>query len=186
MGTLLGVAGLTVLLWPALHRAGGPDRTSILGFLILLAAGLAFAVGSVVSRRFHFRVDTFVATAWQIGAAGVVNLGIATAGGCFRTAVWTRSGLASIAYLSVFGSVVGLTAFTHLLKHVPVTKVSTYAFVNPVIAVLIGVATLHERLAPAELAGMLLIIAAVATVILSRTKSAPPPSDPMLEIPIEE
>ncbi len=195
IGTLLGAAGMFVLLWPALQLGetvsagrhfGGPDVQRLLGFLILVVAALAFAAGSVVSRRFHFRVDAFVATAWQIGAAGVLNLGIATAGGCFRTAHWTRSGLLAILYLSTFGSVVGLTAYTYLLKHVPVTKVSTYAFVNPVIAVLIGVTTLHERLAPAELAGMLLIIAAVASVILSRTKKAPPPTDPMLEVPIEE
>ena len=162
------------------------DRRSLLGFLILTAAALAFAVGSVVSRRFHFKVDTFVATAWQIGSAGVVNLTIATAGGNFRTAHWTRAGLISIAYLSVFGSVVGLTAYTYLLKHVPVTKVSTYAFVNPVIAVLIGFIALHEHLAPAEILGMVIILISVATVILSRTKAAPMPSDPLLEVPIEE
>jgi drug/metabolite transporter (DMT)-like permease len=187
LGTLLGAVGMVVLLWPALHRAAGsPDRRSLLGFLILTAAAIAFAAGSVLSRRFHFQVDTFVATAWQIGAAGIVNLTIATAGGCFQTAHWTRSGLLAILYLSTIGSVVGLTAYTYLLKHVPVTKVSTYAFVNPVIAVLIGVVTLHERLAPAELAGMVVILIAVATVILSRTKPAPPPTDPMLELPIEE
>ena len=186
LGTLLGAVGMFVLLWPALHRAGGsPDRRSLLGFLILTAAAIAFAIGSVLSRRFHFEVDTFVATAWQIGAAGIVNLTIATAGGCFQTAHWTRSGLLAILYLSTIGSVVGLTAYTYLLKHVPVTKVSTYAFVNPVIAVLIGVVTLHERLAPAELAGMVVILIAVATVILSRTKAAPP-TNPMLELPIEE
>jgi drug/metabolite transporter (DMT)-like permease len=186
-GTLLGAVGMFVLLWPALHRAGGsPDRSSLFGFLILTVAALAFASGSVLSRRFNFKVDTFVATAWQIGAAGLLNLTIATAGGCFSTAHWTRSGVLAILYLSTFGSVVGLTAYTYLLKHVPVTKVSTYAFVNPVIAVLIGVVTLHERLAPAELAGMVVILIAVATVILSRTKSAPPPTDPMLEVPIEE
>ena len=191
LGTLLGAAGMFVLLWPALHRASGTassgsDRRSLAGFAILVVAALAFAFGSVLSRRFHFRVDTFVATAWQIGAAVVVNLTIATAGGCFRTAHWTRSGLLAILYLSTFGSVVGLTAYTYLLKHVPVTKVSTYAFVNPVIAVLIGVATLHERLAPAELGGMIIILISVATVILSRTKPSTIPTDPMLELPIEE
>jgi drug/metabolite transporter (DMT)-like permease len=72
------------------------------------------------------------------------------------------------------------------VQHVAITKVSTYAFVNPVIAVLIGAALFHERLAPAELAGTVLIIAAVATVILSRTNTAPIPSDPMQELPIEE
>jgi drug/metabolite transporter (DMT)-like permease len=187
LGTLLGAVGMFVLLWPALHRAGGaPDRRSLLGFLILTAAALAFASGSVLSRRFHFRVDTFVATAWQIGAAGVLNLTIATLGGCFRTAHWTRAGVLSILYLSTFGSVVGLTAYTYLLQHVPVTKVSTYAFVNPVIAVLIGVATLHEHLAPPEVLGMFIILIAVATVILSRSKPPSTPTDPMLEVPIEE
>ena len=81
---------------------------------------------------------------------------------------------------------VGLTAYVYLLKHVPVTKVSTYAFVNPVIAVLLGVALFHERLAPAEILGSVIILCAVATVILSRTKAAPPPTDPLLECAIEE
>ncbi len=187
LGTLLGAVGMFVLLWPALHRAGGaPDRRSLLGFLILTAAALAFASGSVLSRRFHFKVDTFVATAWQIGAAGFLNLAIATFGGCFHTAHWTRAGILSIIYLSTFGSVIGLTAYTYLLQHVPVTKVSTYAFVNPVIAVLIGVVALGERLAPAEVAGMVIILISVATVILSRTKTSPMPSDPLLEVPVEE
>jgi len=90
----------------------------------------------------------------------------------------------AIVYLSTIGSVVGLTAFTYLLKHVAVTKVATYAFVNPVIAVLIGVATLHERLAGPEVVGMVLILCAVALVILSRTRQAS--TDPMQEFPIEE
>jgi drug/metabolite transporter (DMT)-like permease len=174
LGTLLGAAGMLVLVGPSLHRAGGAaDRRSLLGFLILLGAALAFASGSVLQRRFHFQVDSFVATAWQIGFAGLTNIAIAAGGGCFQTAHWTRHGVLSIIYLSVIGSVVGLTAYTYLLQHVPVTKVSTYAFVNPVIAVLIGVAAFHERLAPVELAGMVLILCAVAMVILSRTKAAP-------------
>jgi drug/metabolite transporter (DMT)-like permease len=184
LGTLLGAVGMFALVWPSLHRAA--DRRGVAGFVILVLAALSLAVGSVLSRRFHFRVDTFAATTWQIGAASAVNLTIAVAGGNFQTAQWTSGGILAVLYLATFGSVVGLTAYVYLLKHVPVTKVSTYAFVNPVIAVLIGVVTLHERLAPAELAGMVIILIAVATVILSRPKSAPPPTDPMLELPIEE
>jgi drug/metabolite transporter (DMT)-like permease len=183
IGTLLGVLGMLVLLWPTLHRGkAAADQRSLLGFVILLVAALAFATGSVVSRRFHFQVDTFVATAWQIGCAGMANLAIATVGGTFRTAHWTLDGLLAIAFLSIVGSVVGLTAYTYLLQHVPVTKVSTYAFVNPVIAVLIGVAAFHERLAIPEIAGMILILLAVATVIVSRTTPAPAPTEPMLEV----
>ncbi|MGP8260318.1 MAG: EamA family transporter [Acidobacteriaceae bacterium] len=188
LGTLLGVIGMLALLWPTLHRSGntGPSQRSLFGFVLLLGAALAFASGSVLSRRFRFRVDTFVATFWQIAAAGLVNLIISIAAGCFRTALWTRGGILAIAYLAAFGSVVGLTAYTYLLKHVPVTKVSTYAFVNPIVAILIGAALFHERLAPTELAGTVLILFAVATVILSRTKSTPVSADPILEFPIEE
>src|SRR6266702_364266 len=192
LGTLLGAIGMLALLWPSLHRAAGsgsdsgPDSRSVAGFVILVGAALAFAVGSVLSRRFHFKVDTFAATTWQIGAASVVNLAIAIAAGNFQTAQWTTAGILSVLYLATFGSVVGLTAYVYLLKHVPVTKVSTYAFVNPVIAVLIGVVTLHERLAPAEVLGMIIILISVATVILSRTKRAPIPADATQEVPVEE
>jgi drug/metabolite transporter (DMT)-like permease len=189
LGTLFGALGMLVLLWPTLHRTlngSNANQRSLFGFVLLLGAALAFAIGSVLSRRFRFRVDTFVATAWQIGAACVVNLTLATAGGCFRTAVWTRSGILAIVFLAVFGTVVALSAYTYLIQHVPVTKVSTYAFVNPIVAILIGAALFHERLELTELAGTVLIIAAVATVILSRTKTTPVPTDPMLEFPIEE
>lgn len=187
-GTMLGGIGMAALLWPALHHSGGAatGHRTIFGFVILIVAAFATAVASVASRRFRFQVDTLVATTWQIGAAGLINLAISAGGGCFRTAHWTTGGMLAIGYLSIFGSVVGLTAYTYLLQHVPVTKVATYAFVNPVVAVLIGVVLFRERLAHAEILGMLLIIAAVATVIFSRTKSAPPPSDPLLELPIEE
>ena len=187
LGTLLGAIGMFALLWPALHSAkASPDHRSLAGFIILVVAALAFAVGSVLSRRFRFKVDTFAATTWQIGAASVVNLTIAIAAGNFQTADWDTAGVLSVVYLAIFGSVVGLTAYVYLLKHVPVTKVSTYAFVNPVIAVLLGVAIFHERLAPAEILGMVIILFAVATVILSRTKPAPIPADATQEVPIEE
>jgi len=186
LGTLLGGIGMFALLWPSLRTTSGHRSGSLAGFVILFLAALSFAIGSVLSRRFRFRVDTFAATTWQIGAASVVNLAIAIAAGSFRTAQWTTTGVISTLYLAVFGSVVGLTAYVYLLKHVPVTKVSTYAFVNPVIAVLLGVAMFHERLAPAEIVGSIVILCAVATVILSRTKPAPPPTDPMLVLPIEE
>jgi len=170
LGTLLGCIGMFALLWPSLHSATGLKRQNLFAFAMLVMAALAFSVGSVLSRRFRLQVDTFVSTAWQIGSAGILNMTIAIGGGTLRTAHFTRAGMAAIVYLSVFGSIVTLTAYTYLLKNVPVTKVSTYAFVNPIVAVLLGVFTLHERLAPAEITGMFMIIAAVATVILSRTK----------------
>jgi drug/metabolite transporter (DMT)-like permease len=172
-GTILGTFGIAVLVWPSLHvgKANGVAGVSsrpLLGVLVLLGAALAFAIGSVLSRRFRFTADTFVATGWQVAAAGIFNAMIAVGSGGLHRAVWTWTGFGAIVYLSIFGSLFGLVAFTYLLQHVAVTKVSTYAFVNPVIAVLLGVLFLHERLAKTEIAGMGVIVCAVAMVVYSR------------------
>ena len=171
-GTLLGTLGIGVLVWPSLHAAhagtSAAGSRTMLGVVVLLGAALAFAIGSVLSRRFHFTADTFVATGWQIGAAGIFNATLAFATGGWHRAVWTWPGFGSIVYLSIFGSLFGLVAFTYLLQNVAVTKVSTYAFVNPVIAVLLGVLLLHERLVKTEIAGMAVIVCAVAMVVYSR------------------
>ena len=171
-GTLLGTGGIAVLVWPSLHGRHAGYSRPLLGMLVLLTAAFSFGVGSVLSRRFHFRSDTLVATGWQIGAAGCFNATVALLSGGYRRAHWTMHGVEAIVYLSVFGSIFGLVAFTYLLQNVAVTKVATYAFVNPVIAVLIGVVLLHEHLAKTEIAGMSIIVCAVALVVLSRTGGA--------------
>ena len=172
MGTLLGTVGIGVLVWPSLRAAHGGGGASgshaLLGVVVLMAAALAAALAAVLSRRFRFTSDSFVATGWQIGAAGIFNATVATATGGWHRAVWTLPGLGSILYLSVFGSLFGLVAYTYLLQNVEVTKVSTYAFVNPVIAVLLGVFVLHEHLVKTEIAGMAVIVCGVAMVIYSR------------------
>ena len=189
VGVGLATAGMVALVWPAFHTeaaalhpgdaalgqgvfAGGhgipAGGRQMFAYGLLLVAAFAFAVGAVLSRRFAFTRDSFVVTTWEIGAAGVVNVLIATVGGTLHTAVWTRAGLGAIVYLSVFGSLVGLTSLSYLLAHVPVTKVTTYAFVNPVVAVLLGVVLLGERLSGAEVVGMATIVVAVALVIFSK------------------
>ena len=170
-GTLLGTLGIGVLVWPSLHAVHGgvaAGSHALLGVVILLGAALAFAVGSVLSRRFHFTADTFVATGWQIGAAGIFNAAFAFSTGSWHRAVWTWSGFGAILYLAIFGSIFGLVALTFLLQNVAVTKVSTYAFVNPIVAVLLGVLLLHEHLVKTEIAGMAVIVCAVAMVVYSR------------------
>jgi drug/metabolite transporter (DMT)-like permease len=169
IGTLLGTVGIGVLVWPSLHGGSGAQHARTgLGVVVVLMAALSFGVGSVLSRRFRFRADTFVATGWQIGSAGILNAAIAVGSGGLHRAVWTWQGVSAVVYLSIFGSIFGLVAFTYLLQNVAVTKVSTYAFVNPVIAVLIGVLLLHERLTKTEVGGMAVVVCAVAMVVYSR------------------
>ncbi len=173
VGTLLGAAGMCVLVWPSLHQAAGTQHGSrLLGVCILLFAAFAFAVGSVTSRRFNFQTDTLVATGWQLAVAGLFNALFMLGSGGLRHSVWTTRGVAAVVYLAVFGSLFGLVAFTYLLKNVAVTKIAPYAFVNPMIAVLLGALLFGERLVSAELVGMAIIVAGVAMVIFSRTVRA--------------
>ena len=169
-GTLLGTAGIATLVWPSLHGAGGDEYVHpVAGLWVLLGAALSFGVGSVLSRRFRFQTDSLLATGWQLGAATLFNGTLALMTGSLRRAQWTWQGTAAVLYLAVFGSLFGLVAFTYLLKNVAVTKVATYAFVNPVIAVLLGVLLLHERLVSTELIGMAVVVCGVAMVVLSRS-----------------
>jgi len=175
LGTLLGVAGLAVLVLPSIraefaHKGIVGYSNPTLGVLVLIGAAIAFAAGSVFSRRCRFQADTLVATGWQIGSAGLFNLCVALLTGGFHRAVWSWQGATAIVYLSIFGSLFGLVAFTYLLQNVAVTKVSTYAFVNPVIAVLLGFLILQERMARIQLLGMGIIVVGVALVVLSRGK----------------
>jgi drug/metabolite transporter (DMT)-like permease len=147
---------------------------------VIFGAAVAFAIAAVLSRRFHFKADTLVATGWQIGAAAIFNWTLALGSGVIHRAVWTWRGVEAIVYLSIFGSIFGLVAFTYLLKNVAVTKVSTYAFVNPAIAVLLGILVLHERPAPAELAGMAIIVCGVAMVVYSKPGAKPKDDEDLL------
>jgi drug/metabolite transporter (DMT)-like permease len=175
-GTLLGTAGIAALALPSIraehaHQGIVGYSRPALGVLVLLGSALSFALGSVFSRRCRFKADTFVATGWQIGGAGLFNLCFALATGAFHRGVWTWQGTAAIVYLAIFGTLFGLVAFTYLLQNVAVTKVSTYAFVNPVIAVLLGFLILQERMARVQMLGMGIIVCGVAMVVLSRGKS---------------
>lgn len=183
-GTLLGTGGIVVLVWPSLHRhaplPGGSHP--LLGVVVLLGAAFCFALGAVLSRRFRFRANALVVTAWELGAATLCNWMVTLGSGGLHRSVWTWHGAESIVYLAICGSLFGLVAFTYLLQHVSVSKVATYAFVNPVIAVLLGIFLLHERLSRTELGGMAVILCAVAMVVYSRVERG---ERALLEVPMD-
>jgi drug/metabolite transporter (DMT)-like permease len=170
-GLVLGFAGLGVLLWPSLRHGISGQSSQTLAGGVLLGGSLVWAVGSLLSRRTKLPINTLVAAGWQMFFAGIANATLSTVLGDGSRAHWTRPAAWSIAYLVTFGSWVGYTAYIWLLKHVPVGKVATYAYVNPIVAVLLGFLLLGERLAPTEYAGMLLVVVAVALVTSSQVKS---------------
>ena len=169
-GLLLGIAGLVVLLWPKLADIRALGWMQFLASVSLLFGALSWAFGSVLSKMWKSAVDPLVATGWQGTFAGVANLLIALSLGQHHTVIWTARGLGAVAYLVVFGSWIGYTSYIYLLEHVPTSKVSTYAYVNPVVAVFLGWLILHERVDHFILLGSTIIIAAVVLVTSAKVE----------------
>ena len=151
-GLFLGILGLFILVWPQL-RAGRMGHREFTASLSLIGGSFSWALGSVLSKRWQSGMDVFSSTAWQVTAAGAGNFIFALLVGDQSRVVWTARGVSAITYLVVCGSWIGYTAYIYLLKHVPTSKVSTYAYVNPVAAVFLGWLILHERVDRFILAG---------------------------------
>jgi len=171
MGIALGVVGIAVLVWPRLTHREALGMMQLLGSLTLLFSSLSWAFGSVLSRSWKMKVDPIVATGWQVLFAGFTHGVLVLLTGQYHKAVFNRRGVLAVLYLIVFGSWVGYTAYIWLLKHVAAPKVSTYAYVNPIVAVILGVLVLHERLDGFMLAGSVVIIAAVVLVTTAKVHS---------------
>ncbi len=136
------------------------------GLLILVSPGLL-----------EVKTSAFVAAGWEMLFAGIFNVAILLVTGEGHHQHWSAQGFWSVTWLVVFGSLVGYTAYIYLLEHVPVAKVATYAYVNPVVAVILGALLLQERLVPIEYAGMAAILAAVYLVTSSKLKSGAPAAE---------
>jgi drug/metabolite transporter (DMT)-like permease len=169
VGLFLGIVGLFVLVWPDL-QAGSMGRRELWASVSLTAGAFSWALGSVLSKRWQSGMDVFSSTGWQIVAAGVGNLIFALFNGDLSRVVWTARGLGAVAYLVVCGSWIGYTAYIWLLEHVPTPKVSTYAYVNPVVAVFLGWLILHERVDRFILAGSAIVVLSVILVTSAKVK----------------
>lgn len=187
-GLLLGIAGIVVLLWPKLREMSSSplDRRVLLAALTLPLGSLAWALGSALSKRWQQNIDAFSATGWQMTIAGALNLCMAFALGDPARAQWTASGIGAIAYLIVFGSWVGYSAYIWLLQNVPMPKVATYAYVNPVVAVFLGWLLANETVDRYILAGSVIIVGAVALVTSAKVRSKAGAAVEAAELPAVE
>ncbi len=186
-GTVLGLGGLLLLLAPVLRNglvptAGGAaareaDHALTMGTTILGVAILAWVAGSLLAGRWPSKIDPMLASAWQMSMAGAVNVMIGTAAGGWRSAHWTPGLGTALLWLTVFGSLVGYSAYTYLLARVPVAKVATYAYVNPIVAVGLSAMFLHESLHGSQWAAMAVILMAVAIVTASRAAKKVPAAE---------
>lgn len=166
-GVLVGFAGVAVLF----HPEGGATWWGI-ALTGLSAVGWAF--GTYLSSRLPLPRDAFVATTFEMVAGGLILLPFGLAE---RPDPGSFSGasLAAFAYLVLVGSLVGFTAYVWLLHHAPLGTVSTYAYVNPVVAIALGVLFLDERITWRVAVGAAIVLASVAVVVRRESEAAVEP-----------
>ncbi len=163
------VSGLVVgLIGVGLLSGSASGAVSAAGVVICLCAAASWALGTLLSRRLATPASPALGSSMQMLTAGAVLLTVAAASGEFGSfhpaAVSVRSWLA-LGYLIGIGSIVAFSAYLIAVRKLPTATVATYAYVNPVIAVLLGSTVLGERLTPSILAGGALIVAAVVLVV---------------------
>ena len=183
-GLVVGLVGVAILLLPST----GLDAFDPVGIGILVLATVSWAAGSLYARRGPLPPSQLLGTGMQQFAGGLLLLvaGVAIGEiGRFDPAAVTTSSLLGLAFLIVFGSLLAFTAYGWLLNHVAVTTVATYAYVNPVVAVVLGFAFRGETLTPRSLLAAGLIIGAVVAMVSGRPRDAeetgPSPDSATLE-----
>lgn len=170
---LLGLCGLAVLIGPEEIIGGG--RIHTLGAFALIAATLLWSFGSLFSRRAHLPSSPMMTVSIEMMAGGGLLLILAVFTGDWHSVQWSavsQKSILAIIYLCVFGSLLGFTAYIWLLKHVAPNKVATYAYVNPIVAVLLGALMGGEELTVRTLVSAGIIILAVVLMTIKRTTTA--------------
>lgn len=178
LGVVIGFIGVSVLVVPR----GIDGSVALVGLVFLLLSPVSWSIGTYFSKRVALPADALASTAAQmlVGGAALTVTGVLLGElGLVQPEKFSFDSLLALGYLIVFGSVLAYTAYTWLLQHAPVSRVATYAFVNPVVAIVLGAALLHEDINVTMLLGAAMIVVAVAVVV--RTESRPPQSPEALE-----
>jgi len=162
-GISLGIAGVAVLVWPS-----GGLRIHAGGLAAMVAAPLIWSWGTLHGKHFIHGGGLLTNVGIQMLTAALIGLVVAPLSGGFLRGPITSKALFAIAYLALFGSVLAFSAYIYLAKAWPPAKMGTYAYLNPVVAVLLGSLILHEAFGLREVLGMAIILAAVALVQLRK------------------
>ena len=163
LATLVGLAGLMFVLVP-----GFDAGSTAVGLLVMVGASVSWSLGSFLSPRLTLPRDPFVASAYEMAVGGsllfVASLAVGEWGDLDRDAFASDS-VAAWVYLVVAGSLVGFTAYAWLLRAAPISLVVTHQYVNPLVAIALGMLVLGERPNPLALAGAALVVGAVYATV---------------------
>jgi drug/metabolite transporter (DMT)-like permease len=181
VGLVMGFVGLIILIGP--ENLQSPTSLSP-GLIVLLFAPITWALGSVYSRRAALPSSPFMSTAIEMIAGGFVLLLLGAGLGEFQqinvpAISWVS--IAALIYLIFIGALVGFSAYIYLLKHASLSVASTYAYVNPVVAVILGWLVASEKITVSTFIGGAIIVASVALMTMSpserRCEDEVPPSE---------
>jgi drug/metabolite transporter (DMT)-like permease len=177
VGIVIGIAGVAILVGPNGAPAEGADPS---GVLALILSPISWAIGSIYSaNRAQLPQRPLVATGGQMLAGGVLLslVGLITGEwAAFSPAAVSLDSLLALAYLTVIGSLLAFTAYGWLLRVAPLPLIATYAYVNPIVAVILGALVLREPIEPRTLVAGAVIIAAVAIIVTARGRMSAPRS----------
>lgn len=174
LGALLGVAGVVLV-----SRSVGFDRSMLAGAGALILGGLLFAFGTLWSRRLDLPDDQWQRSGLQMLLGGIGQFALSGCAGEFRRLpaafhAWRWHTTVSFAYLVLLASVVAFTAYTWLIHHEPATRVASYAFVNPLIALMIGVSLGGEKVSAMQSLGAAMIILGVVATMVAKGRVREP------------
>ena len=175
IGLVLGFIGIGLLIGPG--QLLGTATFDLLSLLILLLAPILWSFGSLYSRQANLPENIFMSTSMEmlVGGLLLLVLGLLTGEAAdLDIAQISRQSLIAMLYLTVFGSIIALTAYVWLLKTVHPSRASTYTYVNPIIAILLGWLILSEPLTPLMIFAMVIIIFAVVLITARREKQSAP------------
>ncbi len=186
LGLVIGLGGVVVLLWPKLHHPS--DFLSDFGPLIMLGSAACWSLGALFLRHWGLQAPHLTTAAYQmaIGGACQALTGVAAGEIARLPAQITPGAVGAFVYLLIVGSLVGFVAFNWLLGHVSAARAGTYAYVNPIIALLVGSLVDGEELTLWALGGITVILTGVALVRGAAQRRSPPstattPKDQLFE-----
>jgi drug/metabolite transporter (DMT)-like permease len=163
-GLSIGFAGIVVLVWSDITLGGQEGSSFLSGVVVLQLACLGWAVGTAYTRGGAAFASPFGASAVQMLLSGLMMTAIGTAMGEWSRLAFSARSAGALIYLTLFGSIVGYSAYVYAIKHLPLSLVSLYAYINPLIAVVLGALLLGEPFSIRTVVAAALVFAGVAVV----------------------
>lgn len=178
-GLAVGFLGVILLFGEQMNAmlTENTDRSKIFGMLLLLIGAISWSSGSLYSKHHPSEGSPTVNVAWQMVIAGLVFLPASLFNHEFESVRWSQISVEAwlaMAYLVLFGSIIAYSAYVWLLQVRPATQVSTYAYVNPVIAVILGIVFAHETISLVQVIGLVVILGSVLLINLSKYRLGKP------------